>query len=201
MIKDINKTTKRVFSKFINSEKDLIAPAHLYNTYQALNMLISDVSLVATHYLALSFDEEYLQNSSFGKPSDKWRYFLNEDLEQLTKSIKKYLHLLSYISFEDEHINIMSSFYNALSYYGFVRDDYSIGYIAPCSFLLKATVLDTSIDNNSRHLEKHIQIDLSTYEQREELRVHLLKQQSKLIKHKDVLKKYIQSRYTLSDLL
>ena len=93
MIKDILFLTKKVFDEALIKEENLPNPKKVYDVYRNLKDVISDVNLVANHYLALDFNEPYLQGSSWGEPIDKWRKFFNEDLEQLNESVKKYFSI------------------------------------------------------------------------------------------------------------
>ena len=48
-----------------------------------------------THYLCLSLDAAFLQNSSLGSPYDKWAKFTNDDFQLLTFSIHGLLRYTS----------------------------------------------------------------------------------------------------------
>ena len=137
MIKDILFLTKKVFDEALIKEENLPNPKKVYDVYRNLKDVISDVNLVANHYLALDFSEPYLQGSSWGEPIDKWRKFFNEDLEQLNESVKKYLHNLSHLGHGDFGFETyVNTIYSAKIYYAFVRDRYSVGFVEPkCSFL------------------------------------------------------------------
>ena len=92
MLKDIIFLSKKVFDEAFIKEENLSVPKKVYEIYRNLEEVISDLDLVANHYLALDFTEGYLQESSWGEPVDKWRKFFNMDLEQLNESIKKYYY-------------------------------------------------------------------------------------------------------------
>ena len=91
MLKDMLFLTKKVFDEALIKEENLPVPKKVYDVYRNLEEVISDVKLVANHYLALDFSEGYLQDSSWGQPVDKWRKFFNMDLEELNESVKTYL--------------------------------------------------------------------------------------------------------------
>ena len=137
MIKDILFLTKKVFDEALIKEENLPNPKKVYDVYRNLKDVISDLNLVANHYLALDFSEPYLQGSSWGEPIDKWRKFFNEDLEQLNESVKKYLHNLSHLGHGDFGFETyVNNIYSAKIYYAFLRDRYSVGFVEPkCSFL------------------------------------------------------------------
>ena len=53
MIKDILFLTKKVFDEALIKEENLPNPKKVYDVYRNLKDVISDVNLVANHYLAL----------------------------------------------------------------------------------------------------------------------------------------------------
>ncbi len=201
MLKDVTKLTKIVFDEALDFSKDLHSPKTVYDIYRLLHVVIEETSLVASHYLALKFDEEYLQNSSIGEPVDKWRCVLNKDLETLNDATKKYLHLLSSIAFEDSYHNILSKYFRPLHYYGFVRDEYSVGYVKPCSTTCIVISLAMQKSSGLYSLHNFKKIELKSYQQRVDLQVTLLKQRSLLQIELEKLKEYIVKKYELKDLL
>jgi len=204
MLKDIVINTRKILNEFIPSNAKINSKRALYDLYRAMHVMIDDIELVSEHYLALDFTEEFLQNSSHGKPSDKWRRFFNEDLERLNKSTKKYLMKLNSIADANDHSmcgSYLSNIYSAKSLYGFVRDEYNVGFVKPCSFSLISEVLLVDIDPDSHHMCKFSKIDLSTYEQRVALR-DLLREQRKILQSEhQKLKEYILKNTTLEELL
>lgn len=203
MLKDILFLTKKVFDEALIKEENLPNPKKVYDVYRNLKDVISDLNLVANHYLALDFSEPYLQGSSWGEPIDKWRKFFNEDLEQLNESVKKYLHNLSHLGHGDFGFETyVNTIYSAKIYYAFVRDRYSVGFVEPkCSFL---HINNLKIELNkieSFYISEHKKIDLSTFEARVNLKDHLNIIKNDLETELKNLKKYIKDRYTLDDLL
>ena len=174
-----------------------------YDVYRNLKDVISDLNLVANHYLALDFNEPYLQGSSWGEPIDKWRKFFNEDLEQLNESVKKYLHNLSHLGHGDFGFETyVNNIYSAKIYYAFVRDRYSVGFVEPkCSFLHMNILKIEQNKIESFYISEHKKIDLSTFEARVNLKDHLNIIKNDLKTELKNLKKYIKDRYTLDDLL
>jgi len=202
MLSDIVKTTKKIFDEALIDDKTLSSAKAVYDVYRDLTNLINNADLVANHYLALDFTEEYLQKSSWGEPVDKWRKFFNEDLKGLDKASKEYLHGLYGLSFDGMFEALVSNHYNCKTYYGFVRDQYNAGFVEPCGKMLYITALDTKIkDKETFYLQKNIKIDLSTYESRLKLKEELKQRVDTLKTEHQRLKSYIQSRYSLDDLL
>ncbi|MCT7447199.1 hypothetical protein [Aliarcobacter skirrowii] len=203
MIKDILFLTKKVFDEALIKEENLPNPKKVYDVYRNLKDVISDLNLVANHYLALDFSEPYLQGSSWGEPIDKWRKFFNEDLEQLNESVKTYLLNLAHLGHGDFGFETyVNTIYSAKIYYAFVRDRYSVGFVEPkCSFL---HINNLKIELNkieSFYISEHKKIDLSTFEARVNLKDHLNIIKNDLEIELKNLKKYIKDRYTLDDLL
>ena len=203
MIKDILFLTKKVFDEALIKEENLPNPKKVYDVYRNLKDVISDVNLVANHYLSLDFNEPYLQVSSWGEPIDKWRKFFNEDLEQLNESVKTYLQNLAHLGHGDFGFETyVNNIYSAKTYYAFVRDRYSVGFVEPkCSFLHMNILKIEQNKIESFYISEHKKIDLSTFEARVNLKDHLNIIKNDLETELKNLKKYIKDRYTLDDLL
>ena len=203
MIKDILFLTKKVFDEALIKEENLPNPKKVYDVYRNLKDVISDLNLVANHYLALDFSEPYLQGSSWGEPIDKWRKFFNMDLEELNESVKTYLQNLAHLGHGDFGFETyVNNIYSAKIYYAFVRDRYSVGFVEPkCSFLHMNILKIEQNKIESFYISEHKKIDLSTYEARVNLKDHLNIIKNDLETELKNLKKYIKDRYTLDDLL
>ena len=203
MLKDVLFITKEVFSKALSKKKNLRNPKRVYDVFRSFQEVISDVNLVANHYLALDFTEHYLQNSSFREPVDKWRYFLNKDLEELNGTVKEYLQNLSYLSHDDSTFETyVNEIFNAKVYYAFVRDNYNVGFVEQKGNLLHLHILKTDkMDIESFYIGKHKKIDLSTFEAKVALQKELNDINVELKIELEKLKQYIKKRYNLDDLL
>lgn len=204
MLEDIVKNTQKVFEQFLPQNKSVQSIKSVYDLYRAMQRMVNNVDLVSEHYLALDFEEPYLQNSSFGSPSDKWRYFFNKDLETFNKSAKKYLMKLNTIAPED-NIRICGSYlseiYNPKTFYGFVRDNYSVGLVRPCGFEMVTTTLKLESTQENYYIESYAKIDLTTYEQRVALQSDI-REKSKVLKSElTKLKAYILGNCTIEELL
>ena len=203
MIKDILFLTKKVFDEALIKEENLPNPKKVYDVYRKLKDVISDLNLVANHYLALDFTEGYLQDSSWGEPIDKWRKFFNEDLEQLNESVKKYLHNLSHLGHGDFGFETyVNTIYSAKIYYAFVRDSYNVGFVEPkCSFLHMNILKIEQNKIESFYISEHKKIDLSTFEDRVSLKDELNEINTELKEELRKLKQYIKDRFNIDDLL
>lgn len=203
MLKDVLFITKKVFDEALIKEENLRVAKKVYDVFRNLQNVICDVNLVANHYLALDFTEHYLQNSSWGEPIDKWRKFFNEDLEQLNESIKIYLHNLSHLAHGDFGFETyVNTIYSAKTYYSFVRDKYSVGFVEPKCNFLHITGLKTDLTKiESLYIYEHKKIDLSTFEARVNLKNELNIINDELKEELKKLKQYIKDRYSLDDLL
>jgi hypothetical protein len=56
------------------------------------------------HYLGLTLNEPFLQNSSHGTPYQKWAYFTNEDFEMLSFAIHQLLRYTSRLFHETQYL-------------------------------------------------------------------------------------------------
>jgi alpha-L-fucosidase len=205
MLKDIRKITKHILNQFEPDNRALSNPIACYDVYRKLALVINNANLVAEHYLALDFNEPYLTNSSWGKPSDKWRKFFNEDLEKLNEAIKEYLLELMYLAPEDR-VSSFDSFmdrkYYLKYFYAFVRDEYNVGYVNPCGFSLISTTLKTNNeDNETLHIKEYKRLDLESYESRVALQEKIRAEKKLLEVELQRLKEYIVKNYTLEMLL
>lgn len=206
MLDDIANLTDKVLDEALASEKKLRSPKTVYDFYRALCSVIDNARLVANHYLVLDLTESFLQHSSFGEPIEKWRYVLNEDLEKLDKSSKRYLIKLSYLSFEDANQSylegILSKYYNHKTYYGFVQTQYSVGHVEPCSSILYCKTLDYTVQSEDiSYIGKFYKLDLSLYESKQQLQQKILDNVKRLQAKQEKLKSYILEKYSLQDLL
>lgn len=202
MLKDVIYITKKVFHKALVKKENLRNPKKTYDAFRSLSKLIEDANTVAMHYLALDFSEDFLQNSSWGDPKDKWRIFFNQDLERLNKSLKKYLQNLSYLTHEDMWETYLNKIYNTKTYYSFIRDNYSVGLVEQnCKFFYRM-ILKTKVEKlENLYIEEFDKIDVSTYEKRVKLQQNLLASINILKIEYEKFKCYIKERYTLEDLL
>jgi hypothetical protein len=205
MLTDVTKLTQSVFSNFIPTDTPIASKLQLYRLYRALLEVVENTNLVAEHYLALDFSEPFLESSSFGIPADKWRFFLNKDLIELNSAVKRYLQLLNAVAPMGEDgitQSYLSQKYNSLGYYGFIRDEYSVGYLDAASFTLRITqLMPEHTDSNKRYFANHLKIELDTFEKRETLRVHLREIKTELQEQLNHLKSYIKRHISLEDLL
>ena len=203
MLKDILFLTKKVFDEALIKEENLPVPKKVYDVYRNLQEVISDVRLVANHYLALDFSEHYLQGSSWGEPVDKWRKFFNMDLEKLNESAKTYLQNLAHLGHGDFGFETyVNTIYSAKTYYSFVRDNYSVGFVEPkCTFLHINNLKIEQTKIESFYISEHKKIDLSTFEARVRLKDELNEINIELQEELKKLKQYIKDRYSLDDLI
>lgn len=206
MLSDIVKISQEIFPLFLENNQSKTHALTLYDVYRCLNKVNSNINLVATHYLAVDFSSPFLQNSSFGAPEEKWKYFLNKDLKTLNESVKKFLLKIRNIAIipNDEEIEKYFPFsilYKDKTYYEFVRDIYNIGHIdCSCKFLI-LDILSTEFDPDNYYLTEFKKIDLSTFENRLQLKNNILARYEILKQFEIRLSDYISTNYTISDLM
>lgn len=190
---------------FQPENKALSNPKICYDAYRKLALVIDNANLVAEHYLAVDFNEHYLQNFACGKPSDQWGRFFNKDLERLNESIKEYLLKLMRLSLEDTIMSfdsLLSEKYYIKYLYAFVKYEYNVGYVDPCSFSLQATILNTKVtDNKSLNIKKFQTLDLESYQSRVALQENIREEKKLLEVELQRLKSNILKNYTLEILL
>ncbi len=204
MLNDITTLTTKIFDQFIPNNSPINSKKKLYDTYRAMQKLVDRTKLVSEHYLALDFTEGYLQDSSLGTPSDKWRYFFNKDLEELNKCAKKYLFELNHLAPKDSiscFEGYLSKIYREKTFYSYIKNHYNVGYVDPCGFSLSMSTLKLDVTNDSVYIEDYGKIDLSTFEQRVALRDTLREKTILLQNDLARLKKYIENNFVLDDLL
>lgn len=64
--------------------------------------VINHYRLALDHYLTVSLDAPFLQNSSLGSPYQKWAYVTNEDFEELSFAARNLLRYTSRLLHESE---------------------------------------------------------------------------------------------------
>ena len=105
------------------------------------------------------------------------------------------------MAFEDGFETKNKKKYNCKSYYGFVRDNYNIGFVEPVGSMLHITKLELKDKDNARYLAKYLKIDITTFESKKELQDKLNKRNELLKIELKKVKTYIQTKYVLDDLL
>lgn len=207
MLQDIMKLTKLTYTQLLKEEslKPLSVVA-LYDSYRALSQVISDIHLVAVHYLALDFNESFLKDSSWGEPKDKWRVILNGDLESLNTSIKTYLMALDALCVVEkkddaQQVFILESYFNSKMFYSFVRDFYNVGCVNKNATTISSSILATQFDSTKLGIKITTTTDISTYDKRCLLQAELFEKKGELSEWKTMIENYMREQYTLQDLL
>lgn len=95
----------------------------------------------------------------------------------------------------------LSEIYKPKTFYGFLRDNYSVGLVRPCGFEMVTTTLKLESTQENYYIESYAKIDLTTYEQRVALQSDL-REKSKVLKSELAkLKAYILRNCTIEELL
>ena len=192
MITDITKLTQYLFNQGFENQE----PLNLYEVFDNLYKMINSIHLVANHYLTLKFDEDFLVNTcGFKSGIDKWRYVLNENLQELHKSIRKYL--ISLQSLKDSGIKPkIYRIFKPLRYASLI-DFYELKIK---NFEIKLKQIDIDLDYES-NLKTTKTISLKTFKDREKLKYHLFRQIQILEDEMDKLRKFISDNFTIDDIL
>ena len=204
---DILKLTQMTFAE-IKGSKLLIRKILYYDLYRALHEMNYDLYIVLEHYLALTFEEEFLvQTTSYPSVEEKWRDVLNRDLTRANHKIQSYLLQLQYLSYDDEDDNLefqvtqkgpLDAYINHKNFYGALAH-YSCGLILEHSYTLQKTAINFQALKN-KPIET-ISIDLSTYEKRLDVKKDGLAVLKQLIVIEEEMKEYLQNNISISDLL
>jgi len=192
MLTDITKLTQHLFNQGFQKQKVL----SLYKIFDNLYEMINSIYLVANHYLALRFDENFLvETTNFNSGIEKWRYFLNEDLKILQKSIRKHLISLQTLKESESYPKIYRIF-KPLKYV-YLIDLYEIKVE---NFELKFKQIDINLDYETNR-DTIKSISLKTLEDREKLKYHLFSQMKLLEDEMDKLRNFISNNFTIDDIL
>jgi hypothetical protein len=177
MLKDILFLTKKICSEDLLEEISLYKQSEVYDVYRKLHEVINDVNLVVNH-LQLTF-------------------FRDKNLKRLNKTTKMYLHNLSMLN-----PIYIQDIYGLISYYTFVKYEYNISFLESKSNLLHLNKLKIKQNKQeSSNINEYKKIDLFTLEAKINLRNELIKINDELLEESTKLKKYIEDRFTLNDLL
>jgi hypothetical protein len=71
--------------------------------------VVNHYRYAATHYLPLTLDEHFLQNSSIGTPYEKWAKFTNEDFDELSYLITTLMRYTARLIHETETVAYVES--------------------------------------------------------------------------------------------
>jgi len=216
MITDIIKTTKYITERLINSKLRVSSPMYVYDSYRLLREVINNLNCLAVHYIAKRFDHENLQNSGFGKPENKWRFFVNKDLDRLNESVTKYFLSLTGIGVEDQFNEQDEGglFFEDMKVYktycAMITSHYSVGHIENDSTTIK-TVQFIILDDRKENIpieeflkfnfKLYKEFELDTYKKRVDFSNLLFSRKDELIDELFKLNKYITENFTLEDLL
>lgn len=201
MHKDVIYLTNLIFQK-----KNLYTTDNakaLYDCFRTLQKLIASLDTFSEHYLSLSFEEDFLKNSSFGSPENKWRFFINKDLSDLTISTKDYLSSIRWLRVKANNRpnkSFVDKIYNPKGSYSFIRDSYCMGEVGS-DLILRGKALAYGDIKQYEEMERIIVIELKTYEQRLALQKYIRNNTAILNDTCNNLQNKIVSKFTIEDLL
>lgn len=158
----------------------------IYDSYLALNRFNETYHSFLVNYLAVSLDEDYLQDSMIGTPMQIWREVTNSKFEKTTDAARELVLSLHMIWFL---LRAQKSALLSKSYDDFFCNVYDGGMIDEIG-----TGIDTvsfSIDNDCI-AKKKIYFDISTFEKRMELVEKSKKTYSKFVELENLLLQKIE---------
>jgi len=192
MLTDITKLTQHLFNQGFQNQRVL----SLYKIFDNLYEMINSIHLVANHYLALRFDEDFLvETTNFTSGIEKWRYFLNEDLKILQKSMRKYLISLQALKESESYPKVYrifkpTKYTHLINLYEMKVED----------FELQFRQIDINLDYETNR-DTIKSISLKTFKDREKLKYHLFSQMKLLEDEMDKLRNFISDNFTIDDIL
>lgn len=204
---DILKLTQMTFNE-IKSSRLSIRKILYYDLYRALHEMNYELYVVLEHYLALTFEEEFLvQTTSYNSAEEKWRDVLNRDLTRANSKVQSYLLQLQYLSYDDQDDNLgfqitqkgpLDEYINHKNFYAALAH-YSCGLILEHSCTLQKTAINfQELKNNPIET---ISIDLSTYEKRLHVKKEGLVVLEQLIAIEEEVKAYLIANVSINDLV
>lgn len=183
------------------SQEGETSPIATYDCYRALNRFNTRLKTLLVHYLPISLDVAYLQNSSFGTPFQKWRYFTNQDFKEATKAAKKFalsLEGLGYMKHGMLTPIAEEKIRSCKQYYGFFHTEYDGGIISEDGESIDLISFETVKDEIKA---KSISLDISTFEKR----IDLVRESETIYQQfadlENLMRKLIMNCFTLEDLL
>jgi hypothetical protein len=200
LYEDIYDLAATIIHAYVSQDGET-SPIGTYDCYRALNRFNGTFKTLLVHYLPISLDAEYLQNSSFGTPLQKWRYFTNQDFEQTTQAAKSLALSLRELGYQDdeEFVSIVAKqIRSCKQYYGFFQTEYDGGIISEEGERINTLSFETSDDTLG---EKPITLDISTFEKKS-----ILVRESETIYRQFVdlenqMRQLIMKRFTIEDIL
>jgi len=205
---DILKLTQMTFDEIKNSRLS-IRKILYYDLYRALHAMNCEFHVVLEHYLALTFEEEFLvQTTSYNSAEEKWRDVFNSDLTRANSKVQSYLFQLQYLSYDDQDDNLefqvmqkgpLDEYINHKNFYGALLAHYSCGLILENSCTLQKTVINFQEFKNNPI--ETILIDLSTYEKRLDVKKEGLAVLKQLIVIEEEVKAYLIANVSINDLV
>ncbi|TWT59791.1 hypothetical protein [Rubinisphaera italica] len=85
-------------------ESQLKIPAIPATVFLMQQDVVNHYRYAVTHYLPLTLDEHFLQNSSIGTPYEKWAKFTNEDFQKLSFTITNLIRYTTRLIHETESV-------------------------------------------------------------------------------------------------
>lgn len=200
MFHDIIKFSKLTLENALEDATVKLDLKALYDAYRAMERVIHAMHVLEVHYLHLSFDASFLQDSQHGTPFHKWYLFTEQDFDSVRKSIRQFLIELIYITYDDgteEDISIVEKYFRAKHIFGFFSHYYESGKLSNDGLSVIYTKL--ILDKNNYYEDACINID--THEKRIILCQEIKDSVGEMQKIFDKTKAFLISHATLEDFL
>lgn len=136
----------------------------LYDTYRAMDRAIYAMHVLEAHYLGISLESNFLQNSDHGTPFQKWYKFTEEDFDKVRIHLREFLTELVHVTYaknqedeEDTPTPVIEKYIRAKYIYGYFTHHYESGKLSKDGQSVVCNKL--ILENNEFYNEVFISID------------------------------------------
>ena len=136
----------------------------LYDTYRAMDHAIYAMHVLEAHYLAISLESDFLENSRYGTPFQKWYKFTEEDFDKVRIHLREFLTELVHVTYaknqedeEDTPTPVIEKYIRAKYIYGYFTHHYESGKLSKDGQSVVCNKL--ILENNEFYNEVFISID------------------------------------------
>lgn len=178
-------------------------PIATYDCYRALHRLNASIHIVLVHYLGISHESSFLQNSQHGSPLQKWRMFTNQDLECANEAVREFMSKLRGLGNYHEHeewSSVLEQYWwHGKHYDAYFRFNYSCGYIDEEGKEIISSSFELTPKKGANLIE--VTHDIDTHEKRLALIEETKIIHRALIKAENDLRAFLLMRVNLEDLI
>ena len=203
MFQDVIKLIQARLVKTLENQTIIIDAQLLYDAYRSMKKAIGAIHVLEAHYLYLSLESSFLQDSQHGTPFQKWYLFTEQDFDSVRKQMREFLVDLIGITYCEgdadihEHISIMETSSSLKYMFGFFSTYYESGKLSKDGL----SIIFTKLNVGEKNIYEESTIDISTHEKRialcQEIKTSVEEMQVILM----LIKSYLLTNACLEDLL